>query len=127
MTTAARNSYKFTHHENVPDVPPETETTRLFDKAFGDEPLTREEMDAIAERMYGTSGCGSDYKLAGWCWPLFRAKQISRFLVGWKYNSGRFYTYYAPDRKSLRKAISSAGPCEIRKVNNPHHPRKAKE
>lgn len=127
MTTATRNAYKFAHHANVKDVPPENEITRLFDKAFGDEPLTREEMDAIAERMHGTFGCGNLYKSAGWCWPLYRAKQMQRLLVTRKYDDGRFHTYYAPDRESLKKAIAGSGLREIIKVRNPHHPRKAKQ
>lgn len=104
------NAYKFAHHANVKDTPPDNEVTRLFDKAFGDEPLTEEEADTITMRLYGVMGAGgSDYKLAGWCWPMYQAKQMKRILVAFKYERGTFRTYYAPNKKALRKALKSCG------------------
>lgn len=124
MTATVTHAYKFAHHANVPSVPPQTEMTRLCDKAFGDEPLTREEMDVLGHRLRES---GHVYKLAGWCWPLYKAKQMRRFLVTFRHNEGVFYTHYAPDRKSLRKTLEGSKVLEILAVRNPHHPRKAKE
>jgi len=97
------NAYKFVAWDVPPT--PDNATTRLMDKAFGDEPLTREEKDRIAERLYGLFGAGgSTHKLGGWAWPMARAKQVRRILVRHK-NDSVFRECYAPDKSSLRKAL----------------------
>lgn len=81
----------------------------LLDKAFGVMPLTRAEKDRIAEIMYGVFGAqNSTYKLSGWGWPMYLAKQqIRRILVSFTYEPNNYRTYYAPDKTSLRKVLSS--------------------
>lgn len=108
------NAYKFAFHANVPAQPPETENTKLLDKAFGDEPLTREEKDRIAQVLYGIFGAnGPSYRLSGWCWPMSQAKQVKRILVSNRHEPDRFRAYYAPDKSSLRKAIKVDSPKEM--------------
>lgn len=96
--------YQFAFHSNVPKTPPKNEITELLDKAFTDEPLTRQEKDRIAEILYGLFGANSStYKLAGWAWPMAYARQIRRILVKFRY--GPWVEYYAPDKTSLRRAL----------------------
>jgi len=85
---------------------PVTELTLLLEKAQEKKTLTREEKDKISEVLYGIFGSySSTYKLGGWAWPM--ANFLKRILVSFTYDPGRFSTYYAPDKTSLRKALSS--------------------
>ena len=82
---------------------PDTEITRLLEKAMRYERLTRQEKDRIAEILYGTFGShGSAYRLAGWVW--YMASYLNRILVRFEHDS-EFYPYYAPDKTSLRRAL----------------------
>ncbi len=101
------NAYRFSNFDRVPVQPPTGWQITLLEKAFGDDPLTREEKDQIANILYGTFGSqSSDYKLSGWCWPMSRARQMRRILVSFRYERGTFRTYYAPDKTSLRAVLS---------------------
>lgn len=101
------NAYKFAHHDRVPAEPPEVDPA--IDKAFGDDPLTREEKDRLARICFGLFGAGSAiYRRGGWAWPLWLAKQIRRILVR-EPHEGVWRTYYAPDKTSLRRALSGRG------------------
>ena len=68
--------------------------------------LSRGEKDKIAETLYGTFGSqGATYKLSGWAWNMRDC--LKRFLVSFKYASGTFNAYYAADKTSLRKVLTS--------------------
>jgi hypothetical protein len=87
-------------------VKPSTTTTLILEKAMNKEPLTRKEKDQIANILYGTFGSqGPIYKLHGWAWNM--SSSLKRILVSRKYEPGTFYTYYAPDKTSLRKALGN--------------------
>lgn len=83
---------------------PDTETTRLLEKAqrkgmMGTlDTLTREEKNRIAEiTAHSTHG----YRLSGWCWPLWPF--FNQYLVN-QYGSWQEHT--APDKTSLRHALT---------------------
>ena len=83
---------------------PDNETTRLLEKMQAGGSLTREEKDRVANILYGLFGAGgSSYRLLGWQWDMSR--HLPRFLVQYKYDS-HFWPYYAPDKTSLRKALT---------------------
>lgn len=100
------NCYQFSFHSNVSKTPPKNEITELLDKAFTDEPLTRQEKDRIAEIPYGLFGANSStYKLVGWAWPMAKARQMRRVLVKFRHDPGCWIEYWAPDKTSLRRAL----------------------
>ena len=79
---------------------PDTEHTRLLEKAFTDEPLADEEKDQMP--VFRANGDG--YKLGGWQWLMTRAKQLRRILVntshyGWQ-------EFYAVSKTHLRRKES---------------------
>lgn len=83
---------------------PDTDITRLLEKAQDGDNLTRDERDRIAGLLYGLFGShSSTYKLHGWAWDMHT--YLRRILVRFNYDGGRFETYYAPDKTSLRKAL----------------------
>jgi len=85
---------------------PVTEYTILLEKAQARMKLTREEKDKISNILYGVFGChGPTYKLAGWAWAM--SSSLKRILVSFTHDPGHFSTYYAPDKTSLRKVLSS--------------------
>ena len=106
------NVYKFSktakEAKTAKETKPDTDTTRLLEKAQDGKALTREEKDKIANILYGTFGAqSSTYKLRGWAWPMHET--LKRILVSFDYEPGIFHTYYAPDKTSLRKALSGSG------------------
>jgi hypothetical protein len=85
---------------------PETDNTRLLEKVWSKVPLSREEKDRVASILYGTfSSHTSTYKLMGWAWVM--SYSLKRILVSFTYDEGVFRTFYAPDKTSLRKVLSS--------------------
>lgn len=83
---------------------PDNVTTTLLEKAMSRQPLSRTEKDRIAEILYGTFGShASTYKLTGWAWDM--ADCLPRILVNFTYDR-YFLPFYAPDKTSLRKALS---------------------
>jgi hypothetical protein len=98
------NIYKFA--KTAVEKKPKTATTALLEKAMRTKRLTRAEKNRIAETLYGMfSPQNATYKLLGWAWNMRAC--MKRFLVSYKYESGTFHTYYAPDKTSLRKVLSS--------------------
>lgn len=87
------------------DVKPDNEITRLLERVMADngtDNLTRAEKDRVANILYGVMGAGgSTYKLGGWAWPMGMCLPI--ILVRCY---GNWSEYYAPDKTSLRKALS---------------------
>jgi hypothetical protein len=77
---------------------PDTEYTRLLEKAFTDVPLTAEEKD----RMPAFSA-GSSYKLSGWEWMMTSAKQLRRILA--KVEHYGWQEYYAVSKTHLRRKV----------------------
>lgn len=97
-------AYKFS--KTARETKPSTVITNLLEKAQEKKPLTREEKNKIADILYGVSGAqSSTYKLLGWAWPMHDT--LKRILVSFNYESRTFHTYYAPDKTSLRKILSS--------------------
>jgi len=95
--------YKFC--DTATETKPDTATTRLLEKVLGGSVLSRTEADNVAEILYGIfSPHSNTYRLLGWAWPM--ACCLPRILVGFGYEPGVFRTYYAPDKTSLRKAIT---------------------
>lgn len=99
--------YQFTVHSNLPKGSPQPQH-KMFDlynkvRQKGVKSLTREEKNYITTNLYGIFGAQSSvYKLGGFAVPFFEV--LPRILVkirhyGWK-------EYYAPDKTSLRKAIT---------------------
>jgi len=83
---------------------PDNDLTRLLEKAQSGAALTRDEKDRIANTLYGLFGShSSTYKLAGWAW--YMGSCLRRILVNYSWDSN-FQPYYAPDKTSLRKALS---------------------
>jgi len=98
------HAYKFS--KIARDTKPDTNTTSLLEKAQDGKALTREEKDKITNILYGTCGAqSSTYKLLGWAWPMHET--LKRILVAFDYEPGIFHTYYAPDKTSLRRTLSS--------------------
>jgi hypothetical protein len=103
------NAYKFV--KGAREIKPATLITALLERAQDKERLSqlsliREEKDKIADVLYGTfSSNSSTYKLLGWAWPM--APYLKRILVSFTYEPGKFSTYYAPDKTSLRKVLGS--------------------
>ena len=96
--------YKFS--ETAKSDKPNTTTTALLEKAMKTKRLTREEKNKIAEILYGAfSPHNTIYKLGGWAWNM--RDYLKRILVSYKYEPGTFHTYYAPDKTSLRKVLTS--------------------
>lgn len=84
------------------EVPPKpnTEYTRLLEKAFTDEPLTAEEK----EKMPAFSANGEGYKLGGWQWLMTSAKQLRRILAKTRYHG--WQEFYAVSKTHLRRKES---------------------
>lgn len=102
--------YKFTTYDGVPEIPPETDITKLIHKADGDVPLTREEKDKLADVCYGLFANGNPtYRLMGWAFSVYGLKQIRRVLVSTSGQLDKFQAYYVPDKTSLRKTLKSIG------------------
>ena len=107
-TQTPSNAVQFAFNANVNKIPPVNDWTILLDKAFTDEPLSREEKNKIADILWGTFGAQSScYKSMGWMWDMSEAKQVKRILVSFTYDTGVFRTYYAPDKTSLRSVLSN--------------------
>lgn len=95
-------AYKFVTWDVPPK--PDNEITRLLEKAQRKELLSRQERDRVAELLYGLfGGHGPIYKLAGWAWDM--STHLPRILVSFRWDGGRFESYYAPDKTALRKAL----------------------
>lgn len=77
---------------------PDTDRTRLLEKAIRMEKLSREEKDRI-----GYFSNDATYRLAGWAW--YMADCLPRILVSNTWRPQQFDAYYAPDKTSLRKAL----------------------
>ena len=93
---------------------PDTDTTRFIEKVQTGACLSRNGKDRIAKICYGIFGSGfAGYKLHGWLWNI--DKVLNEYIVEFSY--GSFQSYYAPDRTSLRKAISSYAVKRIITVN----------
>lgn len=106
------NCYRFS--PNATANPPEGNHIDLLDKAFTDQPLTREEKDGIADWLYGTFGAhGPTYKLSGWAWPMAQARQLRRVLVSFKDSPDTFHAYFVPDKTSLRRALNRSDIVEM--------------
>lgn len=88
------HAHQFAFHENVSPEPPSTDFTQLLELAFGgDNPLTRQQKDAIGAWK-------EPYRLAGWQWRMSRARWLHRILVkvrhyGWE-------EWYAGDKTAVR-------------------------
>ena len=83
---------------------PDTNITRLLEKALKRERLSREEKDWIASLLYGILGSnGHTYRLSGWAW--YMADCLPRILVHFVWSDG-FHISYAPDKTSLRKSLT---------------------
>lgn len=81
---------------------PDTDTTRLLEKAMDGAELTRQEKDKIADICYGIFGSQfAGYRLAGWQWDLRHC--LNKYVV--ESSFGDLHYYYAPDKTSLRKAL----------------------
>ena len=77
-------AYKFSNTA-TPDKP-DTDTTRLLEKAMTGQKLTREEKDRIADLLYGTCGAASStYKFHGWAWEM--STVFPRYLVNFTYGN----------------------------------------
>lgn len=105
------NCYKFS--STATPVPPETDITRLLDKAFTKELLTQQEKVDVARALFGVFGAhGDTYRLAGWAWPMRTAPQFRRILVAFDHNPDEFRAFYAPNKSSLRLALSTSDEIE---------------
>jgi len=83
---------------------PDNDLTQLLEKAQSGAALTRDEKNRIANTLYGLFGShSSTYKLAGWAWSM--AGCLRRILVNFTWDNS-FLPYYAPDKTSLRKALT---------------------
>ena len=83
---------------------PLTDITELLE-AYGDRELTREEKDKIALILYGVLGANSSsYRIHAWEWPMHEV--LPRMLVRFSYSPSEFHIYFAPDKTSLRKALT---------------------
>lgn len=86
------------------DEKPDTDLTRLLEKAQSGASLPRDEKDRIANALYGLFGSHSaTYKLAGWAWSMSGC--LRRILVRFNWDN-TFHPYYAPDKTALRKALT---------------------
>lgn len=97
--------YQFTSHSNLPDNSPcpVHPMFQLYGKAWKGKKLTRQEKDTIADNLYGIWGQQSaTYKLGGFLAPFYNV--LNKYIV--KYKHGHLQEYYAPDKTSLRKALS---------------------
>ena len=95
-------AYRFVSHAK--EKKPDNDITRLLEKAQSGEALIREEKDRIAGILWGLfGGHSSTYKLAGWAWPMRDC--LPRILVNYRWDN-HFEIYHAPDKTSLRKALS---------------------
>jgi hypothetical protein len=100
-----RNCYRFS--DCATEAPPNNQITSLLDKAFSDEKLTRADKNRMAEILYGSSTMQSSiYRLAGWAWPMFLAKQFREIVVQDRY-SGQWRSYWAPDKTALRSVLGN--------------------
>ena len=105
-------AYKFSKY--AADQKPDTDTTRFIEKVQTGACLSRNEKDRIAEICYGIFGSGfAGYKLHGWLWNI--DKVLNEYIVEFSY--GGFQSYYAPDKTSLRKVLSSYAVKRIITVN----------
>lgn len=95
--------YQFAKYEDGrTDVKPDTEITRLLERAASGARLARTEKDRVASVLYGLFGSqSSTYKLGGWAWPMGAC--LPRFLV--KLRHYGWVERYAPDKTSLRRAV----------------------
>lgn len=111
------------HATKFTDTKMDCPSNALLDKAFEDEPLTRQEKDSIASILYGTfSSYSYLVRQAGWQWNMAQAKQIRRILVSFTYDRSRFNTFYAPDKTSLKKVLPS-----VAEMVYPDEPKAQKE
>lgn len=107
------HAYKFAHHDNVPTEPPDGSRADTAESAWSETPLTRDQKDALANLLWGTFGSHrSEYREAGWAWPLRSAPRMVRILVRFP-NESTFQAYYAPDKTSLRRALYGAAKAEM--------------
>lgn len=76
-------AHKFS--ESAAEVKPDTELTRLLERAGDGSALTRIEKDMIMKSLYGMFGSGSYYyRLAGWEWSI---REFPEYIVQDKYGS----------------------------------------
>lgn len=109
--TETRQCYRFVNHRNVPENPPETTITKVLDKAFTDDPLTNDEKILVCKTLYGLFGTNSSvYKIAGWAWPMYHAKQMRAILVSFEHDESTYRAYSAPDKLSLLSALNQTRP-----------------
>lgn len=107
------HAYKFAHHQYVRPEPPTGYSADIAETAWSDKPLTRAQKDALANLLWGTFGSNrSEYREAGWAWPLRSAPRMVRILVRFP-NESTFQAYYAPDKTSLRRALYGAAKAEM--------------
>lgn len=88
-------AYQFSEWEVPPK--PDTEMTRLLEKAHTDVPLTAEEK----EKMPVFQAEDAAYRLGGWCWPMHSTKQLRRILARIQYYG--WQEYYAVSKTHLRR------------------------
>lgn len=88
-------AYQFSNWDVPPK--PDTEMTRLMEKAHTDEPLTADEKDRMP--IFGADGEG--YKLGGWRWRMTTAKQLRRILAYVQYYG--WQEFYAVSKTHLRR------------------------
>ena len=98
--------YQFAFHSNVPARPPASQMFDLYYRIQAGEKLSREEKDRVADALYGLFGQSSaTFKLGGWAVPF--ARLLPCFWVQFTY--GSIEQYFAPDKVSLRQALTSRG------------------
>lgn len=94
--------YQYAQHLPHGSAMPDCEAFRLYRKAASQKKLTRQEKDRIAELCYGRFGAGcSTVRFLGFAAPFHQI--LPRFLVK---QYGNWEAYYAPDKGSLKKALS---------------------
>jgi len=91
--------YKFVQTDNPK---PNTNTTKLLEKAMDGFPLNRKEKNQIAEICYGTfSQQCAQYRLMGWCWDL--SSCLPAFLV--EFDNGDISKFHTADKTAVRSVI----------------------
>ena len=107
--------YKFTYHDRVPNKPPVTKMTQLFDRLNTGENLSREEKDKVFDGLYGMGGSKSGvYKISGWAFPFHQL--LKRFIVCF---DGDWSVYYALHKTSIRNCrYINDGIDEIHEISN---------
>lgn len=100
--------HQFTVHENLPagSPRPSCQAFDLYDKLLAGKALSRQEKDRVAELLYGIGSSHSCwYKCGGFLAPFDQV--LPRYLVLARWGGWR--AYWAPDKTSLRKALTGQG------------------